>query len=210
MKLLTITALILVIALTGQAQHFDQEEHIFIVEIDPLPFAMGGVGGHFGWSPKKSAHFSFGLSMIAGPEYPDFFININDKNRDQGWGVKINQGMGLWSHYYFREKNEGWFAGLQLFTQEMELSNENFPGETDKTNTVMVAAQGGYMWYPFPKTNLYLRPWAGFGYQDVVSGSFEPDEVDPDLELGDRTFHLNKFMPFATFHIGWAFGKRKG
>lgn len=32
----------------------EKDRHEFLVEVDPLPFIMGCVGGHLGWSPKKS------------------------------------------------------------------------------------------------------------------------------------------------------------
>jgi hypothetical protein len=177
----------------------------FMVEIDPLPYIMGGAGGHFGWSPKKSKHFTFGLSFIAQTNYPKTFVELDSKNKEMGWSVKINQGMGLWTHYYFDIKNKAWFVGMQFFTQEMELTNDNFPRETDRTNTILIAAQAGYLWYPFKKERFYLRPWAGFGYQSVISGTIEPDKVDPDLRIGDKEYHLATLMPFASIHFGFRF-----
>lgn len=201
--------LVLILGITighATAQEVKQKgTNEFMVEIDPIPIIMGGFGGHFGWSPKKSEHFTFGLSFIAQATYPKAFIDLYDQNKEMGWGVKINQGMGLWTHYYFDQRNQGWFVGLQLFTQEMEITNENFPEETDRTNTILIAAQGGYLWYPFKKKKLYLRPWAGLGYQSVVSGSFDPDSVDPDLEVGDLEYYLAPVMPFATVHFGYRF-----
>jgi hypothetical protein len=183
----------------------EKDKHEFLIEADPLPFIMGGVAAHFGWSPKKSEHLTIGLAFVAQIKYPDAFIELDARNKDMGWGVKINQGMGLWSQYYFRKKNDGWFAGLQLFTQEMELTNENFAGETDRTNTVLIALQGGYLWYPFSRQKFYLKPWAGIGYQSVISGTIEPDKVDPDLNVGNLEYHLTPLMPFATVHLGYRF-----
>jgi hypothetical protein len=31
----------------------EKDKHEFLIEADPLPFIMGGVAAHFGWSPKK-------------------------------------------------------------------------------------------------------------------------------------------------------------
>jgi hypothetical protein len=62
--------------------------HEFMVEVDPLPFIMGGVGGHFGWSPKKSEHFTFGLAIISQVEYPKALIESSSQNKKIGWGLK--------------------------------------------------------------------------------------------------------------------------
>jgi len=201
-------AVVLFVSYSAHTQNINNENHIFMAEVDPIPYLLGGVGGHFGWIPKKSEHFAFGIGFISGPEFPDAIINMDSKNKNQGWHLKINQGMGLWTQYYFKEKNQGWFAGLQLFTQEMELSNDDFPGETNRTNVLMIALQVGYVWYPLKKARLYIRPWAGFGYQDIVKGTLEPGKVTPDMVIGNKEYNLNKFMPFATFHIGYVFNKK--
>lgn len=202
-NILLVVSLLLVVGLAKS--NAQDKKAIFLVETDPLTFVAGGVGAHFGWTPKKSNHFGFGLAIVAGLEYPDAFVNLNKNNKDMGWHVKINQGMGLWTHYYFNQKNKGWFTGLQLFTQEMALTNDDFPGETDRTNLVLIALQAGYVWYPFKKEHLYLRPWAGLGYQTTISPTFEPGNVDPDLEVGDKEYELTPVMPFATVHVGYKF-----
>lgn len=205
-RILWLTALLGLIS-GLHAQRFDPDKSIFWGEVDPLPYLMGGMGGHLGWTPQKSKHVSVGLSFIAGATFPEALVNRQVSGSEQQWGVCINQGMGLWGQYYLQEKNEGWFVGLQLFTQEMRLTHAAFPDETDDTNLVLIALQGGYVWYPFERINLYLRPWAGVGYQRVISGTFEPDRVDPDLIVGNREYELSALMPFATLHIGYALGR---
>lgn len=180
-------------------------KHIFIVEIDPLPYLWGGAGGHFGWTPKGNKHFAYGAGIIAGPELPDAVHNMSSKNKNQGWHLKVNQGASLWTHYYYRQPNKGWYSGLQLITQEMKLTNDHFPGEADRTNTLIVALSTGYVWYPSKKVNLYLRPWAGLAYQKTIKSTFEPGEVTPEMVVGDREYHLSSLLPFATFHIGYKF-----
>ncbi len=205
MKKAAIFSLLIILTVSVYSQDKEPQRSRFYIETDPLPLFLGGVSGHFGWSPAKLPSFTFGLGLAGGIEYPDAFINMTEENRDQGWEVRINQGMGIWAHYHFSDDRNGWFAGIQLFTQEMRLKNADFPGETDDTNTVMMSLQGGYLWYPFSKAGFYLRPWGGFGFQSTVSGSFEPDRVDPDLIVGDKGFVLARFMPFATVHIGYSF-----
>lgn len=180
-------------------------KHQFLIEVDPLPYLLGGMGGHFGWTPKNNKHLAYGVGLVVGPEFPDAMHNMNANNRDQGWNLKVNQGAGLWAHYYFKRTNKGWFTGLQVFTQEMELSNDNFPGQSDRTNVLMLAIPTGYVWYPIEHFNLYLRPWAGFGFQKVIKSTFEPGKVTPEMNVGNKEYHLPPFVPFATFHIGYSF-----
>lgn len=189
------------------AQESTNESTNVTIEVDPIPIALGGFSAHFGLAHKKSKHMVYGISLAYGIKMPDAIINLNNKNKDQGWNVRINQGMGLWMNYHFKEPLNGWFAGLQVFTQELELQNDDFPGESDRTNTLNTTLQFGYIWYPFKNTGLFLRPWAGLGYQTVIDGSFEPEKVDADLDIGDKTYDLNPWMPFATVHIGYSFGK---
>lgn len=180
-------------------------KHLFLFEIDPLPYLLGGAGGHFGWTPKNNKHFAFGIGFIAGPELPDALHNMSAKNKDQGWQLKVNQGAALWTHYYFQSPHKGWFTGLQLITQELELSNKHFPNQKDRTNTLMLAISTGYVWYPIRDVNLYLRPWAGFGFQKTIKTTFEPEKVTPEMRIGDREYDLPAILPFATFHVGYNF-----
>jgi hypothetical protein len=190
----------------GQAQPADSSrEHLFGLEVDPVPFALGGGAAHLTWTPKQSDHFTIGLNLIVNVTYPDFVVNMNSQNRDQGWSVKINQGIGHWVHYYIKARNRGWFVGLQMATMEMELTNDSYPGAKNRTNLIMFAVQAGYHWYPWSDNGIFLRPWAGLGYQTVIKGTFEPGKVTTDMRIGDKTFELDEFLPFVAIHIGYTF-----
>jgi hypothetical protein len=118
----------------------------FSIEIDPIvPIVLHGIGGHFLWSPKNSQHLVYGLALIASGSMPDFLINMNSKNKDLGWNYKINQGFGLEAEYYFREPNQNWFTGIQLFTEEINLTNDNVPEVSEhRTNIGMIVINAGY------------------------------------------------------------------
>lgn len=130
---------------------------------------------------------------------------MNKKSKGQGWNLKVNQGLGIWTQYYFKSKNGGWFTGLQLFSQKFKLGNDNYPGQYDRTNIVMLALQLGYIWYPVKKLNLYLRPWAGFGLQKARDGIFKPEKVNSEMTIGSKEYHMDPIQPFVTFHIGYTF-----
>lgn len=203
-KTLTI-ACIMILGLNAFAQETHQKKQqpksIFTIEVDPLPYILEGYGGHIGWAPKKSEHFAFGVGFVANPKLPDAYLNLSSKNKNMGWHGKVNQGIGLWVHYYLNERNQKWFVGLQLFTQEIELSNDNFPGETNQTNVGMAVLQAGYLWRPFKKNGLFLRPWAGLAYQGVLDKQ--------SMSIGDKEFYLSPVIPFAAIHIGYIFNLNK-
>lgn len=179
---------------------------IFAVEIDPIvPFALHGIGGHLMWQPKKSAHLVYGFAFVAFGKMPDFIMNLNSINKGKGWNYEINQGFGIEAEYYYKEANIGLFSGLQLFTQEINLTNDNVPSVTEhRTNIGMAVITTGYKWYPFKKQHLYLKPWAGIGYSGIIKGAFS-SKVIPNAIVGSYEYDIQKLTPFATIHIGYKF-----
>lgn len=188
------------------AQNQSDAKTLHNVEIDPIvPLVLHGVGAHYMFKPSGSRHFTFGFAVIAAGKMPDGIINMNSSNKNKGWNYKINQGFGAELEYYYKTGNKGWFNGLQLFTQEINLTNNNVPEVSEhRTNTGMVVLTGGYKFYIFGKNHLYLKPWAGVGYNGVIKGAFS-DKVIPNLRVGNYEYVLNKFSPFATVHVGYTF-----
>jgi hypothetical protein len=176
----------------------------FSAEIDPIvPIVLHGFSGHFMWEPKKSVHMVYGVAIMIGGELPSFVINLDSKNKDMGWNYQINQGLGLELEYYYKKANKAWFSGLQLLTQEIDLTNDNVP-EVDehRTNIGMVVFTTGYKWYPFRKQHFYLKPWAGIGHTAVLNGAFSSDVI-PNTDVGEYTYHLASLSPYAALHMGF-------
>jgi hypothetical protein len=198
--------LLISLQITAQTNTTENTRSIFAVEADPIvPLILHGIGGHLMWQPKTSRHFVFGFAVVAFGKMPDFIINMDSKNKDQGWKYKINQGFGVETEYYYKQPNMGWFTGLQLFTQEIDLTNRNVPFVTEhRTNTGMAVITTGYKWFPFKKQHFYLKPWGGFGYSGIIKGAFS-SKVIPNTIVGNYEYHLQKFTPFATVHIGFKF-----
>lgn len=183
-----------------------KQKSIFSVEIDPIvPILLHGFSGHIMWKPKKSNHVVYGLAIIAGGELPSFVINLNSKNKEMGWNYKINQGLGLEMEYYYKKANTSWFSGLQLLTQEINLTNDNVPSvDEHRTNIGMAVITTGYKWYPFKKEHFYIKPWAGIGYSGVMKGAFS-SEVIPNTIVGSYTYHISPITPYAAIHLGYTF-----
>jgi hypothetical protein len=182
------------------------QKSTFSVEIDPtVPIVLHGFSGHLMWKPKNSNHVVYGLAIIVGGELPSFVINLNSKNKDMGWNYKINQGLGLEMEYYYKQANIAWFSGLQLFTQEINLTNDNVPSvEEHRTNTGMAVITTGYKWSPFKSEHFYIKPWAGIGFSGVLNGAFS-SEVIPNTEVGSYTYHISPVTPYAAIHLGYNF-----
>jgi hypothetical protein len=176
------------------------------LEIDPVvPIVLHGFSGHLMWKPKKSNHLVYGIAIIVGGELPTFIINLNPKNKDLGWNYKINQGLGLELEYYYKQANTSWFSGLQLFTQEINLTNDNVPSvDEHRTNIGMAVITTGYKWYPFKKAAFYIKPWVGLGFSGVINGAFSPDVI-PDTDVGPYTYHISSLTPYAAIHLGYTF-----
>lgn len=176
------------------------------IELDPIiPLALRGIDFHVFFAPKKLPRFNFGIAIIAKGNVPDFIINTDSQNKNMGWNYKINQGAGIEFEYYLKEDNNKWFTGFQLFTEEINITNTNEPLiEKHRTNIGMAVARIGYKWTPFKKIGFYLKPWFGLGYTDIISGAFS-NKIISNTKVGNYTYHIQPFSPFATIHIGYSF-----
>lgn len=165
----------------------------FSIEIDPSTFVFKGYGVHLRIQPKNSEHLLFGAGTYA-MDFPDLLVNLNKNNKDQGWGVRLKQGYGLFGEYHFGQVNKGWFAGSQLAMQEYLVTKENYVGDAAHTN-MMLMATGGYTLQPF-NFGLYFKFWGGVGYTKQVAGK---------TNLGDAEFDVSPMINFGALHIGYTF-----
>lgn len=175
------------------------------VEIDPLvPMALKGIGAHVMWKPKRSKHFLYGIGFIFKGTMPDIMINMNPNNKHKGWMHNINQGLAIEGEYYYSEVNKKWFSGLQVFAQEISLGNVYASQASErKITTGMVVITTGYKWFPLKRVGLYLKPWLGLSYTNVIGRAF-PAQVS-HVKVGDYSFHMQALMPFGTIHLGYKF-----
>lgn len=164
------------------------------LEIDPATFVWKGYSAHLRIQPAHSKHFQIGAGVYS-MEMPDFLVDLNSHNKGKGWNAKIKLGYGIFAEYYFSEVNKGWFAGGQTSMQTYTVSNNNFTGEADHTN-FLVMGYAGYSWKPFSNNDLYVKPWAGIGSVSRVSGT---------TTIADNKYNVAPVTMFATLHIGYTF-----
>jgi hypothetical protein len=191
-----ITTIILILGINQHlsAQEVSTNEKTkFSIEIDPATFAFNGYGIHFRLQPKGCEHLLVGFGTYA-MDLPDLLVNFNNKNKDEGWNVRINQGYSLFAEHHFTEVNRNWFVGTQIGIQEFKIENSNITGSEKFTN-ILTMGYFGYTIKPF-KNNLYIKPWAGIGYTSKISGK---------NTLETLVYDIAPLTMFATLHIGYTF-----
>lgn len=192
LKSITKTAIALIVLLSSVGA-VAQEKTKVSLEIDPATFAFKGYGVHLRIQPKNSEHMLFGIGTYA-MDFPDVLVGLNSENKDKGWDVRLNSGVGLFGEYHFSEVNSGWFVGSQFAIQEYEIENENFAG-TESFNNQLLMGYGGYTFTPF-KAPIHIKTWAGMAYTSKISG---------ENTLGVETYDVHPLLMFAAVHLGYTF-----
>lgn len=164
----------------------------FFIETDPSTFAFGGYAAHIRFKPAKSDHLLLGLGTYA-LDFPEVMINMNAKNKDKGWDLRIKSAYSLFGEYYFGEAGEKWFAGFQAGIQNYRLKNNTDAGGEATYQNLILMPSVGYSWTPF-KFPLYLKPWLGLGYTTQLSGQ---------NVLQGQTYDIAPLVPFFALHIGY-------
>ena len=120
----------------------------------PGTFFFEGYGVHLRWQPKECGHMLFGIGGYA-MNMPDAIVDMNEKNKDQGWEVRLNQGVSLFGEYHFSEVNQKAFVGVQAGVQEYKLENEGITG-SEKVSNALLMGYGGYT-FPLFKSSFYAK-----------------------------------------------------
>jgi len=182
-------------ALSVSAQTADNQKAKakFSLEIDPATFVFKGYSAHIRIQPKSSDHLVYGLGIYA-MDMPSCFVDMNDKNADKGWKVRINKALGLFGEYHFTEVNNRFFVGGQLSAQEFLLENDGFSGNETFTNG-LIMAYGGYTVKPF-SFPVYIKAWGGMGYTFKMAG---------ENMLNNQKYDIAPISIFATVHLGYTF-----
>jgi len=200
MKNSMITKTILITAMLSTsfgafAQESKQQENKteFSVEIDPATFVFNGYSLHLKIKPKNSEHLLLGIGAYA-MDMPSVMVDFNKNNKDKGWNVRLNQGLGFFAEHHFKEVNKKWFIGTQVSLQEYKIGNETI-SESEKFTNILTMGYVGYTIKPF-NNNLYIKPWAGIGYSSKITG---------ETALGDLEYDNSPITMFATLHVGYTF-----
>jgi hypothetical protein len=163
------------------------------IELDPATFVFGGYSAHLRLKPANSKHMLYGVGIYA-MNMPSVFVDLNEKNADMGWDVRINNAVGLFGEYHFSEVNRKFFVGTQVGVQEFRIENEGTPGKETFTNALLMG-YGGYTLQPFDQP-IYFKFWGGAGYTTKLSG---------ENNLQNEEYDIAPVSIFATLHVGYTF-----
>lgn len=183
-------AFALVLLPSAKAQDVYPTSSKVSIEVDPVTFLFKGYSLHLRLQPKGSSHLFLGLGTYA-LDLPNFMVNFNQKNKNRGWDVRLNQGHSAFAEYHFEEVNKGWFTGIQAGLQEHRLENSGAPGRTSYQNLLLMT-YGGYTW-AIPRSSFYIKFWGGLGYSNQISGS---------NEIENTVYDISPISWFGTFHLG--------
>lgn len=164
------------------------------IETDPSTFGFNGYAFHFRIKPKNSKEFVIGAGTY-GLDLPNIMVDMNEKNKNKGWSVRISSAYSIFSEYYLKEANNKWYVGLQTGIQNFKNTNDNVLNKESKYSNLLIMPSVGYNWQPF-KLPLYVKPWLGIGYTSKISGS---------NNLGNLEYDISSIVPFATVHVGYTF-----
>ncbi|MFN8436249.1 MAG: hypothetical protein U0V72_01320 [Cytophagales bacterium] len=162
------------------------------VETDPSTFIFKGYAAHLRVKPSFSNKFLIGIGTYA-LDLPDFMVKMNPNNKN--WNVRIQSAYALFGEYYFKNVNEKWFLGVQAGIQNYKNSHKEFSDANLKYTNLLLMPSIGYNWKPF-KNGFYIKPWAGIGYTQLISGK---------TTVNSTKYDLSPIVPFVTVHIGYNF-----
>lgn len=163
-------------------------------EIDPVTFLLKGYSFHVRYQPMFDQRFLIGGGAYA-LDLPPQYVNLNDRNRNEAWDVRIRSAYILTGEFYPKKANWGWFVGEQIGFQSFRASTEREVRGSASFNNIIFMTYAGYSWHPY-KGSFYLKPWVGLGLTDKVDGV---------NEVGSMKYDIAPLFPFLTFHAGYTF-----
>jgi hypothetical protein len=159
------------------------------LELDPIPFALGGYGGLLSVRPDR--RWKIGVSSFS-THSPDA-LNTGD---NAGFHLDIRPSGVVMVNYSLTTatRRGGWFvAGIAQLVRD-RYTRDDAPGmAADVTHTELGVA-GGYIWYPFEHSGLFLQAWGNVGHYVWTSGT-------PTVD--GHTYEQAWLIPYATVHIGF-------
>jgi hypothetical protein len=172
-----------------------QQKTRISVETDPSTFILKGYALHVRIQPASCNKWLIGAGTY-GLQLPDKIVDLNANNKNEGWNVRIRSAYALYGEYYFREANKRWFIGEQIGIQNFRVANDQEAAATSANfRNLLLMTYIGYSWHPW-KGQFYIKPWAGLGYTNKISGS---------TTVGTMNYDVAPLFPFVTFHVGYTF-----
>ena len=182
--------LLAVLLVAGAVRPAASEPHRVHVEVDPLPFALGGYGGQIGYRAAALPRLRFAVATFA-LEVPDPVVQLDDDN--DGFHLRVRPSLAAYLLYFLSGPRGGWVAGGSLRYLRLEYSHDQVPGAETRLGELSIEAIAGYKWHPW-EAGFYLQPWV-----TVARAVAQTD----DAVVGDREYQPMFLQLFATVNLGW-------
>ena len=161
------------------------------LELDPLPFILGGYGVQVGVAPAPLPGWRVGLGNFS-LEVPDFAAQLNSAN--DGFHVKVRRSHALYGRHFFSGLR-GFCVGGSLRYLRLEYTHDDSPGARARITELSIEAIGGYKWHP-ADNGFYIMPWLAIA---------KPLYATDTVQLDDNTYEPDFVQLFATANLGWQF-----
>ena len=162
------------------------------LELDPLPFALGGYGIQPG--VRDDDILDGRLRVAIGNfslDVPEFAAELGETD---GWNLHVRPGSGaLYVLYLLSPKRNTFVLGGSLRFLRVEYTHDAFPGSRLRTAELSPEGIVGYKWHP-TRYGFYVIPWLGLSTTLVRSD---------DLIVGDRQYTPLPIQAFFTVNLGW-------
>ncbi len=185
------------ILLSGSAANAEPatEHSVAQVEVDPLPFALGGYGVMVGirdpaWHGLRVSTAQFSLHV------PDALSQLGGND---GFDLEVRPSSGAIYVLYYGQPvgSNGLTFGGSIRHLKLRYKHDDEPGKQLTIHEISPELIVGYQWHPFKTGALkafYAQPWLALGF--VLARSDKP-------VVGT---HANDEMPISTFftvNFGW-------
>lgn len=181
--------LIALLFLTAGAASAD-EPHRLHVEVDPLPFILGGYGGQIGVRTRQAPRLRFAVASFA-LDVPDLVTQLDSDN--DGFHLRVRPSGALYCLYFLSGTGGGWVAGGSLRYLRLEYTHDDVAGAEREVGELSVEAIGGYKWHPWD-AGFYLQPWL------TVARALARSD---DAVVGGHRYQQMVLQLFATVNLGW-------
>ena len=161
------------------------------LELDPMPFALGGYSFSVRYADRHMPHWSAMVSVFSS-DFPDGMLSST--NRDAGWSaLHFRASEALFIDYNFKGTGRGFFAGPSVFLYNNEVTHEP-TGQVHAFTSIYPNVRLGYTWFPFKKAGLYLSPWVNVG-REIIMNEQETSEI-PEYVMDGLKY-------IAAIHLGY-------
>ena len=158
------------------------------VELDPLPFVLGGYGGQIGVRAPRWPHLRVALASFS-LDVPDAVAQLGGND---GFHIRVRPSVAVYGLYCPLGRRSGWVMGGSVRWLRLRYTRE---GSAEEARPGQLSIQGilGYHWHP-AAAGFYLQPWLGVA-RTLASTA--------DARVAGRTYDDLPVQLFATVSLGW-------